>query len=590
MTQSTHCPDTQMDRVSEGGASFSDDAVMVNNVGEAQLKDMVDRPIMLDTDELVYATRYRPRSWLTTLLSKAVPHGGTLSNAYNLGAVTLGSGVIALPSTFQATGVATSVIVLIAITMSTVYSVYIMMQAADKTGRRLYSYEALARGLLGRGWDYLAAFHLWMFCFGSCVSYVISTGDLLSRATDDPSVNSFVRSVWGNRVLVIIIWSCVMLPLSIPKEINSLRYFSVVGVSCMMNFVAVIVIHSAMNGFKNGRPIHQPHMFKTGNNAIVGFSSILFAFLAQTNVFEVARETPNPTPGRISKDLAISQVVCCALYVLAGVFGYLEFGEQIADSILLYYNVRSDVLVAIAYVGIGVKMCVGFAICMQPSRDAVYYCLGLALLDVQGHPDGAVLAERCDLHWALRACACAGAVHPERERRVWACGQLLRRVPGVHLSSSVRHVRWQLGPAAGGLAPLRLDVLAADRRRGCCCFRHGCLYLRRGPLSSGEAAALVCVVRCVFASHVWKRWRIVWRRGKGAGGVVFGCGHRARGAYGRSPHASPPASLPLSLSTSPSACVPFFTFLCLRSLSWRHCCWQCSADLRLSVLHCVYSD
>ncbi|CAC9499969.1 amino_acid_transporter_-_putative [Leishmania infantum] len=376
MTQSTHCPDTQMDRVSEGGASFSDDAVMVNNVGEAQLKDMVDRPIMLDTDELVYATRYRPRSWLTTLLSKAVPHGGTLSNAYNLGAVTLGSGVIALPSTFQATGVATSVIVLIAITMSTVYSVYIMMQAADKTGRRLYSYEALARGLLGRGWDYLAAFHLWVFCFGSCVSYVISTGDLLSRATDDPSVNSFVRSVWGNRVLVIIIWSCVMLPLSIPKEINSLRYFSVVGVSCMMNFVAVIVIHSAMNGFKNGRPIHQPHMFKTGNNAIVGFSSILFAFLAQTNVFEVARETPNPTPGRISKDLAISQVVCCALYVLAGVFGYLEFGEQITDSILLYYNVRSDVLVAIAYVGIGVKMCVGFAICMQPSRDAVYYCLG----------------------------------------------------------------------------------------------------------------------------------------------------------------------------------------------------------------------
>lgn len=376
MTQRTRCPDTQMNRVSEDGTSFSDDAMVVDKVGGAHVKDVADSPITPDADELVRATQYRPRNWFTTLLNKAVPHGGTLSNAYNLGAVTLGSGVIALPSTFQATGVVTSVIVLIAITMSTVYSVYIMMQAADKTGRRLYSYEALARGLLGRGWDYLAAFHLWMFCFGSCVSYVISTGDLLSRATDDPSVNSFVRTAWGNRVLVILIWSCVMLPLSIPKEINSLRYFSVVGVTCMMNFVAVIVIHSAMNGFENGRPVHQPHMFKTGNNAIVGFSSILFAFLAQTNVFEVARETPNPTPGRISKDLAISQVVCCALYVLAGLFGYLDFGEQITDSILLHYNVRRDVLVAIAYVGIGVKMCVGFAICMQPSRDAVYYCLG----------------------------------------------------------------------------------------------------------------------------------------------------------------------------------------------------------------------
>ncbi|GET89809.1 amino acid transporter, putative [Leishmania tarentolae] len=376
MTQSTDNPNTHMRGVSEDGASLSDDAVVVNKMGKGQLKGMMDEPTTPEADELVRAAQYRPRNRFTALLNKVVPHGGTLSNAYNLGAVTLGSGVIALPSTFQATGVVTSVIVLIAITLSTVYSVYIMMQAADKTGRRLYSYEALARGLLGRGWDYLAAFHLWMFCFGSCVSYVISTGDLLSRATDDPSVNSFVRSTWGNRVLVTIIWLCVMLPLSIPKEINSLRYFSVVGVSCMMNFVIVIVIHSAMNGFENGRPIHQVHMFKTGNNAIVGFSNILFAFLAQTNVFEVARETPNPTPGRISKDLAISQVVCCALYVLAGTFGYLEFGEQITGSILLSYNVRSDVLVAIAYIGIGVKMCVGFAICMQPSRDAVYYCLG----------------------------------------------------------------------------------------------------------------------------------------------------------------------------------------------------------------------
>ncbi|KPI86326.1 putative amino acid transporter [Leptomonas seymouri] len=319
---------------------------------------------------------YVPGNRVTALMHKIVPHGGILSNSYNLAAVTLGSGVIALPSSFQATGIITSVIVLIVVTLSTIYSVYIMMQAADKTKRRMYSYEALARGLLGHGWDYLAAFNLWMFCFGSCVSYVISTGDLLSRATDDPSVNSFIRSTWGNRTLVIVIWCCVMLPLSIPKEINSLRYFSIVGVSCMVYFVIMIVVHAVMNGLENGKPVHEVHMFKTGNNALVGFSNFLFAFLAQTNVFEVARETPNPTPCRVTIDMAVSQTLCCVLYIFAGLFGYLDFGEAITDSILLYYDVRSDVKVAIAYVGIAVKMCVSFAICMQPSRDALYYCLG----------------------------------------------------------------------------------------------------------------------------------------------------------------------------------------------------------------------
>lgn len=375
MPTSDNAPDFEMDRVSDAGMSYTEDVLaspVKKNVGMPN--GFIGTPVS-DDEFVSLGGDYVPGNRFSALMHKIVPHGGVLSNSYNLAAVTLGSGVIALPSSFQATGVITSIIVLVVITLSTIYSVYIMMQAADKTGRRMYSYEALARGLLGRGWDYLAAFHMWMFCFGSCVSYVISTGDLLSRATDDPSVNSFVRSTWGNRVLVIMIWCCVMLPLSIPKEINSLRYFSIVGVSCMMYFV-IIIVHSAMNGFENGKPIHDIKMFKSGNTALVGFSNFLFAFLAQTNVFEVARETPNPTPRRVTIDMAVSQTICCVLYIFAGLFGYLDFGEKITDSILLYYNVRSDAKVAIAYVGIAVKMCVGFAICMQPSRDAVYYCLG----------------------------------------------------------------------------------------------------------------------------------------------------------------------------------------------------------------------
>ncbi|KPA81002.1 putative amino acid transporter [Leptomonas pyrrhocoris] len=376
MTSQSNPRDYELERVSDAGQPFSEEVIASPvKQGCGTINEFTSTPV--SEDEFVsLGGDYVPGNRFSALMHRFVPHGGILSNSYNLAAVTLGSGVIALPSSFKATGIVTSILVLIVITLSTVYSVYVMMQAADKTGRRMYSYEALARGLLGRGWDYLAAFHMWMFCFGSCVSYVISTGDLLSRATDDPSVDSFIRSTWGNRVLVIVIWFCVMLPLSIPKEINSLRYFSIVGVSCMMYFVIIIIVHAAMNGFEDGRPIHEVHMFNTGNSALVGFSNFLFAFLAQTNVFEVARETPNPTPRRVTIDMAVSQTICCVLYAFAGVFGYLDFGEKVEDSILLNYNLRGDVKVAIAYVGIALKMCVGFALCMQPSRDAVYYCLG----------------------------------------------------------------------------------------------------------------------------------------------------------------------------------------------------------------------
>eukprot|EP00796_Vickermania_ingenoplastis_P008653 gene8653-6080_t len=155
---------------------------------------------------------YKPKNPVARLCNTIVPHGGMLSSMYNLAAVTLGSGIIALPSAFQACGVITSILVLVAITAFTVYSVYILMLAVEKTNKRFYSYEALARGLLGRGWDYFAAFNMWIFCFGSCVSYVISTGDMLSRATDAPSVNSFLQSTAGNRVLSLVVWFVSVVP------------------------------------------------------------------------------------------------------------------------------------------------------------------------------------------------------------------------------------------------------------------------------------------------------------------------------------------------------------------------------------------
>ncbi|KAK7195306.1 amino acid transporter [Novymonas esmeraldas] len=319
---------------------------------------------------------YRSRGGVLDALNRLVPHGGAISGIYNMASVTLGSGIFSLPFAFRSTGILTAVLVLVAITLSTVYSIYLLIEAVDKTGRRLRGYEALARGLLGRGWDYLAAFNMWMFCFGSCVSYVISMGDLLSRVTDDPSVNSFLRTRWGNRVLVIIVWVCAMLPLTIPKQVNSLRYVSVIGVTFMMYFVVVIVIHSAMNGFENGHMKNEVKVVRGGNDALIGFSMYLFAYLAQTNTLEVAAEMQNLTSKRITVHASVSMAICTALYIVAGFFGYADFGDSLGGSVLRYYNVRTDAMVAVGYVGLGFKLCVSFAICMQPSRDSVYYCLG----------------------------------------------------------------------------------------------------------------------------------------------------------------------------------------------------------------------
>ncbi|KAH9598363.1 Amino acid transporter [Trypanosoma melophagium] len=95
-----------------------------------------------------------------------------------------GWGVISLPAAFEMSGVVMSIILLVAVTLCTVYSVGLMMEAVELTGYN--SYADLSRNLFGRGWDYFTVFLTWLFTFGTCVGYVIAIGHLFGACVVRP--------------------------------------------------------------------------------------------------------------------------------------------------------------------------------------------------------------------------------------------------------------------------------------------------------------------------------------------------------------------------------------------------------------------
>lgn len=304
-------------------------------------------------------------------VTSVVPHGGLIANMYNLASATLGAGIVSVPSGFHDSGVVVSVFLIVIVCACTIYSIHLLGAAKLKTGLR--SYEEMARGLLGRGWDYFTAFLMFMFCWGTCVGYVISVGDLLSPMLDTENTNAFLKTANGHRILVGLIWFVGMFTLSLPKEINSLRYASVVGVSFVIFFVICMIIHSAQNGLKNG--IRKDIILaNNGMPAVNGLTLFIFAFLCQVNVFEIFDEMRRPTLRNMTRDATVSMIVVAVLNFFSGFFGYCDFGEQVDGSILLLYRPIEEPLFMVAYIGLCVKLCVGFAICIQPSRDAIYYC------------------------------------------------------------------------------------------------------------------------------------------------------------------------------------------------------------------------
>ncbi|CCW60380.1 unnamed protein product [Phytomonas sp. EM1] len=301
-----------------------------------------------------------------------IGHGGFVASVYNLASATLGAGIVTVPGGFHDSGIIVSIILLAVVCACTIYSLRVLVETKEMTGMR--SYEELARSLLGRGWDYLTAFLMFVFCWGVCIGYVISVGDIFVAMFQKEGEPEYPRSGLKVRLLTALVWFVGMLPPSLPKQINSLRYMSFVGVTSIIFFVICVIIHFSQNS--NRTPIKNLRLASSGMSAVRGLNLFIFSFICQVNVFEIYEEMHQRTVSKMTRDSAISMILVAVLNFVSGFFGYCDFGEGVEGSLLLMYRPASSALFMIAYIGICIKVCVGFAICIQPSRDAIYYTLG----------------------------------------------------------------------------------------------------------------------------------------------------------------------------------------------------------------------
>ncbi|GET91082.1 amino acid transporter, putative [Leishmania tarentolae] len=303
-----------------------------------------------------------------------IPYGGVISNCFSLGSVTLGGGIISMPSSFAMTGIIMSIIYLVVITMVTVYTMTLLGYAMKATGCK--TFEELSLVLFGRGWDYFVGFVLWLSCFGTAVAYISAVSSLITPILEkSPGTPAYLLTTSGNRLITSLIWLVLMVPVVIPKRVNSIRYVSAIGVFMVVYFVITIVVHSSMNGMKEGMRGNMTH-FTTGNEAIYGLSIFIFSFLCQAVTGSVYFEQrPHPSVRQLTIASAISMTVCMVLYIFAGVFGYFDFADDTQDSILYNFDPVHQPYMMIAYIGMLIKICAAFAMNMLPCRNFAYHCL-----------------------------------------------------------------------------------------------------------------------------------------------------------------------------------------------------------------------
>lgn len=161
-----------------------------------------------------------------------------------------------------------------------------------------------------------------------------------------------------------------LLPLSLQTQLKRLEKFSSLGVLSIIFLVIAAVIHSIIHGDviesgTNSREVSTPVDLrsllwpKSFLSMLQAFPIIIFAFSCQVNVCQIYEELKPATSSiRDTSDdvstLALLKskqkmmkritrngiLLCMSLYLMIGVFGFLDFTTTTADDILINYCIQ----------------------------------------------------------------------------------------------------------------------------------------------------------------------------------------------------------------------------------------------------------
>lgn len=279
--------------------------------------------------------------------------GASISGAiFNISTGMVGAGIMSIPATFKVLGVIPSLVVIIFIAYLVEVTVEFLLKYTHSI--ELNTYGKLMADSFGKPGSVALQICVMVTNLGALIIYLIIIGDVLSGNKSEGTVHLGVLQEWFGihwwnsrpcSLLFIVLF--VLLPLLLFRRIDSLRHASALSVILAVLFVAIcslMAIYSVWVG-KAQRPRLVPD-FSNGVSVIELFTTIpIFAtaFGCHVNVHPVREELGRPSD--MSSVVRISLVLCVAIYIAVGFFGYLLFGDSIMADMLVNFDEVSDSIV-----------------------------------------------------------------------------------------------------------------------------------------------------------------------------------------------------------------------------------------------------
>lgn len=282
----------------------------------------------------------------------------------------LGAGLLNFPAAFSMAGGVTAgvmlqMFMLIFIISGLVILGYCCLVSNEGT------YQEVVRATCGKVTGILCEIAIAVYTFGTCIAFFIVIGDQLDRLiaamTQEPAADYWYTD---RKFTIVVTAVMVILPLSIPKEIGFQKYASALSVMGTW-YVTVVVIIKYIWPDKEVTPGYVPSSAASWTAVFNAMPTICFGFQCHVSSVPVFNSMSRKEIKPWGLVVTLSMIICLFVYTGTGVCGFLTFGSNVSQDVLISYP-SDDVAVAIARAFI--------VICVVTSYPILHFC-GRAVIE-----------------------------------------------------------------------------------------------------------------------------------------------------------------------------------------------------------------
>ncbi|CAO2601158.1 Sodium-coupled neutral amino acid symporter 2 [Lemmus lemmus] len=319
-------------------------------------------------------------------------HPGTTSfgmSVFNLSNAIVGSGILGLSYAMANTGIALFIILLTFVSIFSLYSVHLLLKTANEGGSLLY--EQLGHKAFGLAGKLAASGSITMQNIGAMSSYLFIVKYELPLVIKALMNIEDTNGLWylNGDYLVLLVSLVLILPLSLLRNLGYLGYTSGLSLLCMMFFLIVVICKK----FQIPCPVEALMMNETVNatsalallasnvtsnaTTVYAVPILTFSFVCHPAVLPIYEELKGRSRRRMMNVSKISFFAMFLMYLLAALFGYLTFYEQVESELLHTYSsiVGTDILLLIVRLAVLMAVTLTVPVVIFPIRSSVTHLL-----------------------------------------------------------------------------------------------------------------------------------------------------------------------------------------------------------------------